>query len=317
MKAVRKLLTIGIIGFLIIYIIAAWSLSDRIIMPSNSNFEKSKQRLAENDLSYDKLMASLPTPQSFTLIGEDSAIIKGWYFKSSEEANCGVVMAHGWTGTRIDMLKYTPIFSECGCDMILYDHRAHGESGGEFATGGIKEKYDLIAVTDWLKQKAGLKTGQIGWLGVSWGGSTVLQAGSLEPEIGFIIADSPFQDWNSAIFERAIKDYGSKVKFISPVVLTIVNFRTGIHYKDASALQAASEINAPVLLIHSKADSATASTQSVNIASRLEADSMAFYHTDWGAGHARDIIENKERVILMVNDFLYKYKRDFGSCVLE
>jgi len=316
MKKLKRIALIGIIGLFAFALLSAWNLSDRILFPKNASFEKSKQRLSENNLSYKKLMANLPEPQAFKVLGADSIAIKGWYFEQADSASCGVVMAHGWTGTRIDMLKYSHIFSECGCDLVMYDHRMHGESGGEFATGGIKEKHDLIAVTDWLEQQSNLSTSQIGWLGVSWGGGTVLQAGAIEKEIGFIIADSPFQDWYSAIFERAIKEYGSKMKFFAPLVFAVVNARADLHFRDASALEAATDIEAPVLLIHSMADSATSSSQSVNIATRLETDSATFkfYHTDWGAGHARDIIENREQYTLLVNDFIKKYIGSLGSC---
>lgn len=296
----------------LIYMGISWTFAEKIILPKTSP-EKSFKRLANDGLDHEKMMADLPQPQGFEIYSEDSTSIKGWYFKQDSTAECAVVLAHGWTATKISMLRYYHLFDECDCDIVMYDHRAHGESGGTYATGGILEKLDLIAVTNWLSNETKLPMSKIGWLGVSWGGATVLQAGSIQKDIGFIIADAPFQTWKTAITERALVDYGSWVNFFTPMVFTIVNWRTGIDHKDANSALLAAEIEAPVLLIHSKDDSQTASTQSVNIAKNLNKNSR-FHHLTWGSDHSKDITQNKERYTLLVSDFLAKRVGNIGTC---
>ncbi len=296
----------------LIYSGICWSFSDQILVPHTSS-EKSLERLANDGLDYEKIMKELPQPQDFEVYSIDSTLIKGWYFQQDSAAECAVVLSHGWTATRISMLRYYDLFDECDCDIVMYDHRAHGESSGIFATGGVLEREDLITVTNWLSNKTELPMSKIGWLGVSWGGATVLQAGSIEKNIGFIVADAPFQDWKSAITERALVDYGKWVDFFSPMVFTIVNWRTGIDYKNANSARLAADIEAPVLLIHSKDDSQTASTQSVNISKNLNKNSV-FHHLNWGSDHSKDITQNKERYALLVSEFLEKKVGNIGTC---
>ncbi|MEL6942487.1 MAG: alpha/beta fold hydrolase, partial [Bacteroidota bacterium] len=172
----------------------------------------------------------------------------------------------------------------------LYDHRMHGESDAAPATAGIKEKMDLIKVTEWLQERTQLADQQIAWVGESWGAATVLQAGALDKDVAFILADSPFQDWDSAIFERAIRDYGGWVSNIAPIVMTIVDWRADIDHNQASPKEAVKAIKEPVFLIHSQSDPETASTQSVNIAENLNPENSRFHHTNWGSKHCMDLI---------------------------
>ena len=139
------------------------------------------------------MLEGLPEPAPFSFHSFDKTQIQGQYFQKSDTAACVIVLAHGWTSTWAGMLKYVPVLSDCACDLVLYDHRAHGESGGKYAIGGINEAKDLLVLTEWLKAEQGFRADQIGWLGASWGGATVLSAGADDEDVAFIIADAPFQ----------------------------------------------------------------------------------------------------------------------------
>ena len=107
------------------------------------------------------MMALLPPPTSFTVEGEDGIKIAGQYFNVSDSSTCVFVFAHGWARSWPNMLKYYPMVDDCGCNIIMYDHRAHGESGGKYPTGGIKESKDLIAVSEWVASEKSYSWDQI------------------------------------------------------------------------------------------------------------------------------------------------------------
>lgn len=255
----------------------------------------------------------LSVPDSFSIEGADQKTIRGWHFKA-DSSNCAVILAHGWSTSRLSMIKYMYLFKDCGCDIIAYDHRGHNKSDKAYATGGIKEAEDLLKITEWTRNTTGFSDDQIGWLGVSWGGATALQAGADDENVAFIIADSPFQDWHSAVLERAIRDYGQWINVFVPTIKGIVDWRAGVRFSDASALNSAPDIDEPVLIIHSKADSATASIQSVRIAAALNPQKSDFYQTDWGNDHAEDISNNPEEFEVLVDAFLAEHVQHFGHC---
>lgn len=315
MKLLRRI----IIFMLLLFVIGLGGLcfyfSSLIVDPGDTSMETNKDYIAESwGTTFEAIMKELPTPEDFEVLSPDGVELSGWYFDNPDSVACGVVLAHGWGSTRVGMLKYKDLFWDCGCDLVFFDHRLHSESGGDAPTAGIKEKADLIRVTEWLQDKTGFTNEQIAWMGESWGGATVLQAGALNKDVAFIVSDSPFQDWETAIFERAERLYGSWTTNLAPLVMGIVNLRTGVDYKNASPLNQMEAIEEPIFLIHSQQDSETASFQSVNLAKKLNPDNSEFYHTDWGSDHVMDVINRPREYKKLLNEFILEKVGGFGNC---
>lgn len=301
------LLTVLVAG---LYMALIWYFSDQILFPYRAAPDYQSEWIQQSRTVEDQ---HFPIPEEFEVKGQEEVAIRGWYFAHPETAGCLLVAAHGWGGTRSEILKWADIFWDCGCDVVVYDHRGHGESGGEHGTGGIMEKADLMAVTDWAQKKTGLSDEETGWAGISWGAATMLQAG-VDREVAFIMADSPFQDWETAIMERAERMYGGWVGFIKGSVMSLAGWRAGVDYREASAIAVAPRIKSPVFLIHSRTDEATASFQSVNLDSALNPDRHVFFHTDWGAGHVEDIDVNPDLYRYHVYSFLKSFAPNWGAC---
>lgn len=306
MKMLKRIVLSLIILLTIGYLVASWTLSAKVIFPESS-LEKTKSRIVHYwGTTYADVLATFPESENFSLETKDELTLRGRYFQMSDSATCAIIMPHGWGAIWADMLKYAPAFSDCNCDFIVYDHRAHGESDGRYATGGIKEAEDLWLVTKWATTSKNFEFNQIGWMGSSWGAATAIIAGAENENVGFIIADSPYQDWYSAVFERAIRDYGSGIQLLASGVMEIVNLRSGVDYAEASPLLMASGVEEPVLLIHSKGDTKTSSKQSVNIAENLNQNNSQFHHSQWGNDHVMDVVKNQTEFRKIVKAFLLK-----------
>ncbi|MEL7162389.1 MAG: alpha/beta fold hydrolase, partial [Bacteroidota bacterium] len=208
---------------------------------------------------------------------------------------------------RANMLKYTPIFADstCGCAMLLYDHRGHGASDEAYGSGGYHEATDLMTATELLAEKTGLAYERIGWFGESWGGATVIQAAvRTEQKPAWIVAESPFADWESAVTERGYKDYGQGLRALTPGAFAWTGWRAGMSFSAASPLNAAAELEVPLLLFHSKADTLTGPAQSDLIAAAVKPELLTYHALDWGAWHAHNIIWRREEYTGMVRSFL-------------
>lgn len=294
----------------IVYLFAAWSLSGRVLFPESS-LEKTKSRIIQYwGTTYEASMSAMPAFEEFSTTTFDGLTLKGKYFTTSDSSSCVIIFAHGWGAMWADMLKYVPAFSNCNCDYIFYDHRAHNESEGIYGTGGIHEARDLWTITEWVQQNRGMELSNIGWIGSSWGAAAALIAGADKRNAGFIIADSPFRDWNSAVFERAVRDYGKGINLLAPAVMRVAGLRAGVRHKEASSFLKAKEIDEPVMLIHSKNDTRTNSSQSEDIAENLNSRSV-FYHTDWGNDHVMDVVKNTAEFTAFINEFLSKEAPQF------
>ncbi len=309
----KRILIIFSLLLVLGYGMICWFFSN-LILTTNSSMERTQSRIAEHwHFPMETYLAKLPPPKNFEVKSFDENIIRGKYFQRKDTAACAIVLVHGWSSTWAGMLKYTPLFEDCDCDIVMYDHRSHGASGKGLPSGSVNEARDLMAVTNWVQKNHQLSDTQIGWMGASWGGATVLKAGAESKNVGFIIADAPFQDWYSAIFERAERDYGFISKIVAPGVMQLVNWRTGVDYRNASPILAAPQIDEPVLLIHSEGDTQTASTQSVNISKHLTHPNSVFHHTQWGSEHTRDILDHTDQFIGLVDKFMEAID-GFGTC---
>ncbi|MBT8218815.1 MAG: prolyl oligopeptidase family serine peptidase [Bacteroidia bacterium] len=308
----KKIMLFLVFLLLAIYFAVAYYFSDMLLIPKGTNISDVRNKsIRRTGFDYQKVYSSLGNLKEFSVKGAHDAEIKGWYYQK-DNAPCAVIMAHGWGSNRTGSLKYSRLFEDCDCDLIFYDHRAHNESGCPYGTGGVLEAEDLITVTDWVQKQNGLKDAQTGWLGVSWGAATVLQAaGQSKRELAFIIADSPFENWHTATTERADKWFGKWTRIFTPALKLFVWLRTGTSFDDASSISHVNNIQAPVFLIHSQGDQSTGSQQSVNISKHLP-DESEFHHTQWGSDHTRDITEHPEKFQQLVDAFMDKYVPEFG-----
>lgn len=303
MKILKRSAIILISLLVIGYLFISYSLSNRVLNPESS-MERTVTEIPKYwNTTFEEMMTLLPDPEPSTIAGFEDIPIHSQYFNVSDSSQCLFIFSHGWARNWPNMLKYYPVIEDCGCNVLMYDHRAHGDSGGDYPTGGLKEAEDLMRITEWASSEKGYTWDQIAWVGSSWGAATVLMAGAKEQNPAFIIADSPFQDWFSAVFERAIEDYGSGIKAIAPGVMKVVNLRSGVDYKDASPLALTKEIEEPVLLFHSEADPETNSNQSVNISRNLN-EKSEFHHTKWGNEHVMDVINNKDEIQELIMNFI-------------
>lgn len=311
-----KKLLLGLVALLLLgYVGLAYYFSSLVIQPPRrDNTEVRGLMQARAGIDINTYRAQMPAGEDFILPASGENVeIAGTYF-SQDSSQCAVIISHGYGSTRISMMKYAPIWYNCGCDVVVYDHRGHGESGGEHGTGGVLEGEDLHRVTAWTQEKTGFNRQQIGWMGESWGGSTVLQAGATGADVAFIIAESSFQDWESAVFERAQRQYGNWIAYMKPAVFTLAGWRTGIDAWSSSPLLKAPDISEPTLVLHSKADALTASEQSVNIAAALPSASSKLHHLDWGSSHGNNIFTKPEAYRALLLDFVSEFVPEWSIC---
>lgn len=308
----RKLI-IFLVSLLAIYLGITYFFSSLILHTPDRDlatvYQMNQDRWA---LNLDSLLRTLPPREEVEFSSDyDGVALKGWLFRP-DTVTCGVVMAHGYSVNRANMLKYAPIFADCGCAMLLYDHRGHGESGESYGSGGYHEASDLITATKLLAEQTQLGMDRIGWFGESWGGATVLLAAARpnSPKPAWVVSESPFADWESAVMERGVKDYGPALYALTPGAFSWTGFRAGIDFDAVSPVLTAKDIDVPVLLFHSRADTLTAPEQSDRIAQNINPALLTYHSLDWGAWHAHNIIWRRDEYTRIVHEFVGDFCAD-------
>jgi dipeptidyl aminopeptidase/acylaminoacyl peptidase len=289
----KRILVITSVIIASIYLGICYYFSSRIIIPGRAEVPE-----------LFKMSEPYAKAKEVTFRTRDYLTLSGWYLENPKDGDCGIILLHGRNSSRYGMRHWMPYFWAKGCDLLAYDHRAHGESEGDYGTFGIYESYDLLEAHDWLKDKADLSDDQIGWVGASWGAATALQTEMTETQPMFILADSPYKDLDAAVMERAIRDYGDWVKALVPTIYWMVQSRAEFNPYITSTEEKAKNVNVPTLLIHSQTDQATSSDQSVAIADVMDQDILTFHHTDWGSLHCKDVQDEPEKYGQLIDDFL-------------
>lgn len=182
----------------------------------------------------------------------------GEFFQAKEQSTKMVILAHGFGGHKETMTSYARMFLELGFNVIVYDHRNSGESGGNTITAGIYESKDMKKIVDYAKGK--VESGSlIGIFGISMGAATtLLYAGEVEDGADFYIVDCPYTDFYTEAVYRLQEDFSYIPTFLRKVVAKLGNvfiqLRTGMNILDASPIKVVSHIQSPVLFINTKMD---------------------------------------------------------------
>lgn len=229
--------------------------------------------------------------------------IKGYYIAPYDTANT-IIICHGVTVNVFNSLKYMHLFLDLGWNVLMYDHRRHGKSGGKTTSYGYFEKDDLQEAVNWVRKKTGAG-GLIGIHGESMGAVTaLLYAGDCQDNgcADFYIADCPFASFHGQLAYRLRREFRLPPWPILPLADVFLRIREGYRIRDVSPLSVISRISQPVLFIHSKEDDyiPPASTE---ILYRRKRGPKMLYLAEAG-GHAMSFTKNPEGYQKAVQTFL-------------
>jgi len=138
--------------------------------------------------------AAPPTCRDAAFTG-DAVSLRGWQCRTTARRRGTMVYLHG-ADNRSSATGIIERFGRQGFDVVAYDSRAHGESGGEVCTYGYFEKEDLHRVLDTVG-------GAIVLLGTSLGAAVAIQEAAHDPRVSAIVAVETFSDLRTVATERA------------------------------------------------------------------------------------------------------------------
>ncbi len=185
---------------------------------------------------------------------ENGNFLDGYWVSSTIDTTYGVIiLVHGIGGNKESFLGLSKRLSKLGIASVLFDNRAHGQSGGEYCTYGHLEKVDISKIVDFiLKKDSRLK---VGIWGNSLGGAIAIQALEFDSRISFGIIESTFTDLNQIVFDykkRILKGFG--VKFLSDYALKRAGKIAGFDANKIKPLESVEIIHQPVLIAHGNSD---------------------------------------------------------------
>jgi dipeptidyl aminopeptidase/acylaminoacyl peptidase len=197
-------------------------------------------------------------------VARDGVRLKAWWFQPAASNGGCVVVLHGVSDSKVGSAGFAPMFLQQGYSVLAPDSRSHGESGGEFITYGLLEKYDVVAWARWMR---GRGCSRIYGLGESLGASILIQASGLGPDFSAIVAESAFADLREMAVLRMghIVGAGFWANSVVGVGTNYARFVDGLDFRLVAPKQSMLSA-APVLLIHGLDDERTPAEQSMQLA---------------------------------------------------
>ena len=131
----------------------------------------------------------------------DGVELRSWKIRPRSPNGDWVLLFHGVSDNRTGVLGHAEFLLRHGYSVAMMDSRAHGESGGDMATYGWKERYDTVVIVNGLYSTE--KVSHLYALGVSMGASIALQSAAVEPRIEGVVAEDPFADLREVSYDYA------------------------------------------------------------------------------------------------------------------
>lgn len=186
-------------------------------------------------------------PESVKLKTADGIELDAWFLphKTSRKA---VIVCHGYPMDKGDVLGLT-VFLAREFNLLYFDFRATGRSGGFFSTGGARETRDIDAAVKFLEGR-GFGNGA-GAFGFSMGGAAVLL--STNPAIKARVLDAPYADLAGEL-DYIFHSWGV---WRGPLIALMKAWSfifMGVDINSVNPAGSAAALTTPILLVHGDSD---------------------------------------------------------------
>ena len=192
--------------------------------------------------------------ESLTLETKDQIELKGYWIQSKQDSIRGVmILVHGIGGCKESFLSLANRLANQGIASVLFDNRAHGQSGGQYSTYGFYEKKDISRIIDHIKEQDNQIP--IGIWGNSLGGAIAIQSMEYDKRIHFGIIESTFTDMGQIVYDykkRFLKGFG--LRFATDMALKRAGEIGDFNPDLVSPVDAVKSIEQPIFIAHGDAD---------------------------------------------------------------
>ena len=238
----------------------------------------------------------------------DGIKLSGSYYDREKNAPVILFFRGLWSSSFVDAIPIYEITKKMNWNLLITTSRAHGESGGNFSTLGVLEKYDCRDWVNWVMEHWGRQT-PIFLMGVSMGGATVMMSSNLglPDSVYGIIDDCGFTTAKEMIRENC---KAHLPKFIpSSIFEFFLEAGTRIwgdfDLEQADACKALSQTDIPVLIIHGNEDTKAPLSMAYKLYDSCRSEKEIYIVN--GADHAENYQADPEKYGDIIIRFIKKH----------
>ncbi len=277
--------------------------------PRDTREEAERQEIERGNLALGEL-DSFPLEEK-EASAFDGVTLKYFWYRADGPTNRACVLCHGFGSRREHMLKYAKLYHERGYDVLLFDHRNSGDSGGKFTTMGYKERKDLQLMVALARADKAAFGGRavVGAHGESMGGATVLLTACMDAPPDFVVSDCAYADLREQLLYHLRHAKHLPPQPFAPIAERIARHRAGFAFSEVSPLGELKRKNGlpelPILFAHGEADTLIPCEAAKKLYAAKKGKKRLYLCPN--AGHARSIAANREAYRAALFDFLDEY----------
>lgn len=215
---------------------------------------------------------------------EDGETLHGWWIPAADVSQGTLLFFHGNAGNISGRIESVQQFHELGLNVLIVDYRGYGRSTGSPSEEGVYR--DATACWQYLTETRGVAPEDIVIFGRSLGAGPATWL-AVQEQAGVVILESPF---------TSVPDIGAHHYSFLPVRALATN--------EFPNEERVGEIDAPVLVIHSRADRVVPFEQGQRV---YEAASEPKQFLEIQGGHNDGFLVSAEEYKRTIGQFLEKY----------
>ena len=224
---------------------------------------------------------------------------------------CAVMILHGHQATRFSARRYHDVAASTGCSIVMPDLPFHGSSIAQHANWGVTERYDILALSQWIEAEWQIPRSAQGILAESLGAAIALQTAAISDDpFAFLWLDSSYADLVDIVKYHGSKLFGELLidLFLQPAFY-LAGLRSELDPVIASPLKAIRTLPAatPVGIVHAKNDPATPVSHAIRLAKQLPESRKSVWLVPKLEGHAQNIDAAREEYQQRFTSFLQKH----------
>ncbi len=190
--------------------------------------------------------------EDVTFLSADGVRLEGWYLGGGERG-VSVACAHGLFRSRHELLERAAWLRRTGFNVLLFDLRRHGKSGGERISLGYKERLDLEGAVVFLAERA--PGDRLVLFGVSMGAAASLLAAAADSDVAAVVADSSFLSLEHTVAHHLKLFWGLPQFPLADELVFFVEQLAGFRAEDLDVEKAVKQIGMrPILFIAGGSD---------------------------------------------------------------